>query len=162
MTHLVQEMKIATGIAPTIGGAVPIDGNGINLDSGHTLYIVCHMSDSGGDAMTFVPQRDDAAGTAYIPLVNNALIWMNADTGADDVLVRQTDDVDQAVANTATGKMVVFQINPDSLGDHTGGTNDPCTRVRIRVDVAEATHDVSVVYYLVPRYQQATIPEIRV
>ena len=162
MTHLVQEMKIATGISPVTGAAAAINGNGINLDTGHTLYIVCQVVARAATAVTFIPQRDDAAGTGYIALANNARIWLNNAVATDDVLVRQADGLNQITDALAAEKMVVFQVNADSLGLHTGGTNDPCTRVRVRVETPAATDEVSVVYYLVPRYPQATVGEIRV
>lgn len=161
MTHLVQEMKIATGISPTIGAAAAINGNGVNLNSGHTLYAVCQVTAAAATAVDFIPQRDDAAGTGYIAIANTANIWLNNAVGTDDVLVRQTNAINQLTNAEIANKMVVFKINADSLGLHTG-TDDPCTRVRIRVETPAATDTISVTYYLVPRYAQATIPEIRV
>jgi len=162
MKHLVQEMKIATGTSPTIGAAAAINSNGINLDTGHDLYIVCQVTAAAATAVTFIPQRDDAAGTGYIALANNARIWLNNAVGTNDVLVRQADGLNQITDALAASKMVVFHINPDSLGLHTGAGTNPCTRVRIRMETPAATDTVSVVYYLVPRYPSATVPEVRV
>jgi hypothetical protein len=162
MTHLVQEMKIATGTSPVTGAGAAINSNGINLNSGHDLYIVCQVTARAATAVTFIPQRDDALGTGYIAIANNARIWLNNAVGTNDVLVRQADGVNQITDALAASKMVVFQINGDSLGLHTGGTNQPCTRVRMRMETPAATDEVSVVYYLVPRYPGGTVAEVRV
>jgi len=162
MTHLVQDMKIATGTSPTIGAAAAIASFGVNLNSAHDIYIVCQVTAAAATAVTFTPQRNDAAGTGWIALVNNARIWLNNAVGTNDVLVRQADGLNQITDALAASKMVVFHINGDSLGLHTGGTNDPCTRVRINMTTPAATDTVSVVYYLVPRYPSATVPEVRV
>ncbi len=163
--HLVENMKICHAIEPqeNLGNT---NGQGVSLRNAHTLFAVIYFNQAGagaGDGLNIIPQRNDDEDTGWIPLVNNVRIWANQAVDTDDVLVRITDDVDYDADDVPAGnKLVVVQVDPSSLGEHTGGDNLPCTRFRIRLD-GEAGDVGSVLYFIAPtRYQGAAVPEVRV
>jgi hypothetical protein len=158
MIHFPQEIKIATLHDPN---AAPTgNGNAISLDNAHQVFVVVNSVQDAAAGIEIIPERNDAAGTGWIACANNVRIWANADTTANDTLVRQTDAVDFTQDAAADAMQTVIQINPDSLGLHTA-SDDPCTQIRIRLVQGDANDVASVVAFLVPRYQQATVPEVR-
>lgn len=128
------------------------NGSAAAVGNAHDIVVVCEFSKGNAAALTLTPQRDDAAGTGFIALANNAKIWSSADVTVSDTLVRQADAVTFNTGAVATTHRVVFKINPDSLGLHTGGTNAPCTRIRIVVAGGHANDRGKATAYLVPRY----------
>ena len=160
MIHFPQEIKIVTLHEPNEGPTG--DGNAINVGNAHAVYVVVNSDQNAATGIQIIPERNDAGGTGWIAFANNLKIWTNVDTSAGDVLVRQADDVNFTQAAAADEIQTVLQINPDSLGLHTGGTNDPITQIRIRLVQGDSGDIASVVAFLVPRYAQATIPEVRV
>ena len=159
MIQFPQEIKVVTLHNPNAGPTG--NGNAVNVGNAHAIYAVVNCDQNAAAGLQIIPERNDGA-TGWIAFANNAKIWANADTSASDTLVRQTDAVNFTTAAAADSTQTVIQINPDSLGLHTGGTNQPCTQVRIRLVQGDAGDVASVVAFLVPRYQQATIPEVRV
>ena len=159
MIQFPQEMKVVTLHDPN---AAPTgNGNAINVGSSHQVFVVVNSDQNAAAGIQIIPERNDAAGTGWIAFANNVKIWTCADTSTVDTLVRQTDAVNFTQGAAADAMCTVLQINPDSLGLHTGGTNDPCTQIRIRLVQGDAGDVASVVAFLVPRYQQATVPEVR-
>ena len=159
MIHFPQEIKVVTLHDPNEDPTA--DGNAINIGNAHAVYVVVNSDQNAAAGIQIIPERNDAAGTGWIAFANNVKIWTNVDTSAGDVLVRQANDVDFTQAAAADAIQTVLQINTDSLGLHTGGTNQPCTQIRIRLVRGDAGDVASVVAFLVPRYAQATIPEVR-
>ena len=159
MIQFPQEMKIAVLHDPNEGPTG--DGNAINVGNAHQVYVVVNCAQNAAAGLQIIPERNDAAGTGWIAFANNVKIWTCADTATVDTLVRQADAVNFTTAAAADDTMTVLQINPDSLGLHTAGTNDPITQIRVRLVQGDAGDVASVVAFLVPRYQQATVPEVR-
>ena len=159
MSHFPQELKVVTLHEPN---AAPTgDGYAINVGNSHDVFVVVNCDQDAAAGLQIIPERNDAAGTGWIAFANNVRIWANANTATNDVLVRQNDDVDFTTAAAAVATQTVIQVNPDNLGLHTGGTNDPITRIRMRLVQGDPDDVASVVAFLVPRYQQATVPEVR-
>ncbi len=159
--HLIENAKVCHGVGPQ-ADLRTLNGEGVSLRDAHMFYAVVHLDQDAAATITVVPQRDDAVSTGFVPIANNARIWVNDNVAADDVLVRQDDDVDYETSAADRAKLVIVQIDPASLGNHTGGNNLPCDRVRIRLE-GNAADVGSVMYYIVPaRYQGSEIPEVRV
>lgn len=131
-----------------------LTGNGTaqDVDNAHDIIVVCEFSKGDAAALTITPQRDDAAGTGFIALANNAKIWAATNLAASDTLVRQTDAVAFNTGAVATAHRVVFKINPDSLGLHTGAGTNPITQIRMVIAGGHADDRGCVTGYLMPRY----------
>ncbi len=132
-----------------------LNGNGaaVALGGAHEVTIVVECSKGDAADKTFTLQRDDAAGTGFIALANNAKIYVAADVTVSDTLVRQANGVAFATGAVATTHRVVFKVDPSSLGLHTG-SDAPCTQVRVVVAGGAANDRGSVVAYLAPtRYK---------
>jgi hypothetical protein len=159
MIHFPQEIKVVTLHDPN---AAPTGvGNAINVGNAHQVYVVVNCAQAAAAGLQIIPERNDAAGTGWLAFANNVRIWTCADTSTVDTLVRQTDAVNFTTAAAADDTMTVIQINPDNLGLHTGAGTNPITQIRIRLVQGDAADVASVVAFLVPRYQQATVPEVR-
>lgn len=141
MLHL-EEMIAKQLIQPrtTNGG---FNSARLDLDEAHMAYIVVQLTQAVGHATLLTVQRaTDDAGDAV--LVNNVKIYANESTAAGDANVRQADALNYTVDNAISNKVVIFQIDPASLG----GTNN---QVRIVVaDSARATNFASIMGYIVP------------
>jgi hypothetical protein len=129
------------------------NGNALSVNNAQDIIIVAEFSKGDGAAKSFTLQRDDAAGTGFIALANNAKIAVAVDLATADTLVRQADGVAYTTGAVNTAHRVVIKVNPDSLGLHTGGTNQPCTQIRCVVAGGHANDRGSVTAYIVPRYK---------
>ena len=158
--NLAQEIKICNGLAPqdTLDGGV--NGAGIDLSNAHMLYIVVHLVQTVDGAL-IRPERGNAA-EGFIVMANNVKIWENEALATNDRLERLLDGLDRTTTNTPGNKLIVMQVNPSSLGDHTAGDNLPCNQVRCHINTAEAADVASILYYVVPRFAQGTLPEMRI
>jgi hypothetical protein len=159
MIHFPQEIKVVTLHNPN--AAPTATGNAINVGNAHAVYAVVNCDQAAAAGLQIIPERNDAAGTGWIAFANNVKIWTNVDTTAGDILVRQTDAVNFTTTAAVATTQTVIQINPDSLGLHTGAGTNPITQIRLRLVQGDAADVASVVAFLVPRYQQATVPEVR-
>ena len=156
--NFAQEVKIADAVVPQADWRA-ITSRAINVANAHMIYLVIHVDEDSGDE-TYTPQRNDGT-TGWIALANTVPIWANTDTTVNDTLVRQNNGLAYTSNAQAGEKLIVFQIDPRKLGLHTGGTNQPCTQVRFVA--ANDQQDVgSALWYVIPRYKQATPPAVRV
>lgn len=132
-----------------------LNGNGsaAAIGNAHEVTIVAEFSKGDAAAKTFTIQRDDAAGTGFIAIANNAKIFVAVDLATSDTLVRQADGVAYATGAVATAHRLVIKVNPDSLGLHTT-SGAPCTSIRVVVAGGHANDRGSVTVYLAPiRYK---------
>ncbi len=160
MSNLVQGMKICVGRLPT-AGAANVNGNGIDCRNAHMVYVVAQLDQDGAGTTDFILQVDDGTDGNWEAITETVPVWVNEDTSADDVLVRDTNAVDYTTAAVAGEKLVVFQVDPAKLGVN-GTSDDPNVALRIRVEPSAADDIHSVLYYVVPtRYKSATVPEVR-
>ncbi|MFH0937734.1 MAG: hypothetical protein V1899_00380, partial [Planctomycetota bacterium] len=112
-----EEYKIVRGLAPSVGAAAVLTADYISLKNAQMAWVIFHFNSASGTAEVFSVYRATAvAGTGNVIIANTVPIWLNSDEATSDVLARQTDAVQQAVAATATNQMVIFQIDPASLG----------------------------------------------
>jgi hypothetical protein len=152
---MVQKTDVITLHAPA---NAQLNGNGAAAAVGNAHNIVVEAVFSKGDGAdkSVTLQRNDAAGTGWIALANNAKIWVAASLAASDALVRQANGVAFATGAVNTTHRVIFELNPDSLGLHTGGTNQPCTQIRAVVAGGHANDRGAITAYLNPtRYKGA-------
>jgi hypothetical protein len=140
----------ASGGPVTTNGGVTCDY--VSLKNVKRAWIVLNFTQAVGHATGVDPKRATAVdGTGAAALGTAVPWWLNEDTATLDALTRQTDAVTGDVAATIKKKMMVFQIDPATLGDYDvlGCDID---------DSSQATNFVSVNYFLEMRYSSDLPP----
>ncbi len=148
---MIEKFRTGTLHGPT-AAATQLTGNGaaVNITNAQDVIVVAEVDKGDGAALTFTPQRADAAGT-WSAIPNNAKIYVAVDTGTADTLVRQADGVAYATGAVNTDHRVVMRIDPDSLGLSAAG--NPITQVRVVISGGHANDRGVVTAYIVPRYK---------
>lgn len=156
---LPQQAKIVQAIQPrtTNAGISATNANYVSLKNYHKAYLVVSLTQAVGHATTVTLRKATAVGkmgvapTGDAAFGTTAAIWLNQDVATSDTLVEQTAAALQAVDANATNKLLIFEIDPASLGstyDVVGFTVG---------DSSQATDLISAIWVLVPaRYAQAT------
>ncbi|MFA6165394.1 MAG: hypothetical protein WC700_02175 [Gemmatimonadaceae bacterium] len=150
---LSENMKIVELLAPAAdaGGRT---SDYISLKNYIKAFIVVHITQGNAATIALTPKQATAvAGTAVKVLANAVRIWSDLDTAASDTLVARTAAVDYTTDAGVKNKIVVFEIDPETL-DVAGGF-DCITVLTGASNVANITQAMA---YLVPRYAQATPP----
>ena len=147
MQSFMEDFKWVSGLAPTVGAGSVLQGDYISLKNAQMAWVVFHFNSGNGTAEVFsVYKATDVAKTGETQITNVVPIWRNAACATSDVMVRMTDAVQQAVAATATDQIVVFQIDPASLG-----TTFDCISGYTTSTIA-AGDWLSIEYIIKPRY----------
>jgi hypothetical protein len=149
MFCLPENLRVVSGLWPQVGAAAAVVGDYISLKNAQMCWAVIHYHQADATQITFIVNRATAvAPTGAVVITNVVPIWANEDCVASDTLVRQTDAVNfQGDANTPKDKLVIFQIDPASLGS----TYD-CIAVGTSTAIA-ATSWIEITYYIQPRVE---------
>jgi hypothetical protein len=144
---LPENTKIVDGYCANVGGAAAITGDYVSLKGCHKAYVVIKYRQADGNAITWNVTRatNVSAGSAAV-MTELMRIWSNLDTATSDLLVERTAAVNYASGAGATNKIVIFEVDPDSLTD----TFD-CIAGASTTAIAAAQY-VDITYYLIPRY----------
>lgn len=144
---LPENVKIVEGLVPQIGAAAAVTGDYVSLKGYHKAYVVIHYNQGDATDITWNVTRatDVSAGSAAV-LTETMRIWSNLACATNDTLVERTAAVNYASGAAQTHKIIVFEVDPDSLTD----TFD-CICGASTTAIA-VTSTVSIMYYLVPRY----------
>jgi len=120
----------------------------ISLKNAHKVAIVFNFTQAVGHATTptLLQATTIAAGTNKAG--PSSMIWANEDTATSDLLVAKTAAASYAVTNDVKNKIVVFEVDPNSL-DVNGGYD--CIYFTIATS-SQATNFVSATAYLFERY----------
>lgn len=152
-----EAFKVVSGLKPTIGSAAVLTGDYISLKNAQMAWVIFHFNSANGTAEVFsVNKATDVAATGATQITNVVPIWRNAACATSDINVRMTDAVEQAVAAAATDQLVIFQIDPASLGS----TYD-CIAGYTTSTIASAD-ELEILYVVKPRYAgvDANVPSI--
>lgn len=127
----------------------------ITLKNAVAALAVVNLTQGTGHATQIsLYQAQDVSGTNAKPLANNVPIWSNEDTAASDSIVRQTDAVSYAVANTVKNKQVIFYVDPAKLDVNNGFC---CLNVRIGAS-GQAANFAAGEFIIDSKYRQAEHP----
>lgn len=119
----------------------------VSLKNVHVAWIVVAFDNAVPHATLVQPQR--ATGvlpSGAVSITHTAEIWVNEDTSASDLLVRDTDATGFTVDAVTSKKIVIFRIDPAELG--AGFDVMGCTVAAS----GAATDFASVQYFLEERY----------
>lgn len=144
---LPENVKIVEGLTPQVGGAAAVTGDYVSLKGYHKAYVVIHYNQGDATDITWHVKRaiNVSAGSAAV-FTELMRIWSDLDCATSDLLVERTAAVNYASGAGQTHKIVVFEIDPDSLTD-TFDCIAGCSTTAVA-----ATSTVAIMYYLIPRY----------
>lgn len=100
----------------TTNGGVTSDYISVKNCAGK-LSIACLCTQAASHATVLTVMRATAvAGTGATTLANNVQIWANTDTSSEG-LTKQADATSYTLATGTTNQLVIFEIDPATLGD---------------------------------------------
>lgn len=152
-----ENFKVIAGLKPTVGTGAALTGDYISLKNAQKAWVLFHFNSANGTAEVFSVYKATAvAGTGNTQITNTVPIWLNNACATSDINARQTDAVQQAVAATATEQLVIFEIDPASLGSTYDCIAGYTTSTIAASDVLE------ILYVVQPRYAgiDANVPSM--
>jgi hypothetical protein len=151
---LPEEVKIVQAMTPATDAAGRT-GAYVTLKNSMKAYIVWHIAQ--GNAATIllsINQATKVAGTSAKAISGNARWWANLDCGATDTLVRQADGVSFTTDAGVKNKIVVAEVDVDSLDI----ANAFCCIAGV-TGASNVANLTQATYQLTPqRYPSATLP----
>lgn len=150
---LPEQFKIVEALAPA-ADAAGRTGDYVSLKNCSRATIVVHITQ--GNAATIaltVEQATAVAGTSSKAITVAVPIWSDLDTATAETLVRRTDAVSYTTDAGVKNKVVVFQIDPETL-DIANGFD--C--ITVKTGASNAANITQAMYLLETTYQQATPP----
>lgn len=150
---LPEESKIVEAITPQVGAA--ITGDYVNLKHAHNCFILVHVAQGNAAQMAItVEQATTVAGGGTTAITKVVPIWANEDQATSDTLVRQTDAVSFTLSVATTQKLVIFQVDPQTLN-----IADGFDCITVKTAASHADNLTSALYILAPlRIAGATPP----
>jgi len=146
---LPENFKIVEALKPQAGAA--LTGDYVSLKNVLMAYVIVHVNQANAATMAITLEKATAvAGTGTTAITTVVPIWANEDCVASDTLVRQTDAVSFTTSAAVKDKMVIFQVDPATLGAF------DC--LTVKTGASDAANITSAMYVLAERYQQATPP----
>ena len=137
---------IIDGSAPNVGGAAAVVGDYISLKNAQMAWVIFHYRQADGNAITFQVNKATAvAPTGAVIITETVPIWSNLATATSNTLVRRTDAVSYSGGAAAGSKIIIFQIDPASLG-----TTYDC--IAGEASAVAAAQYLSIMYVVKPKF----------
>jgi hypothetical protein len=134
------------GYAPNVGAAAAVTGDYISLKNAQMAWVIFQYRQADANAITFQVNKATAVAPTGATVITEAVpIWSNLDTATSNTLVRRTDATTYAAGTGATNKMIVFQIDPSTLGS----TYDCIAGYASAVAAAQY---LSILYVVLPKF----------
>jgi hypothetical protein len=153
LANLIPEALVPQSIDISLGNTIACDW--INVGKSQMCFIVVHAYIAAAAAIVCTPQKAyAAAGTGAAALTINVPIWYGIKIAGVDtpMLTRAADAVNYTSGATAGDHIIVFQIDPASLGAEGSTPSLGPYNFIGGTFVSLAGDYVSVMAYLVPRY----------
>ena len=150
---LVESLHSVTMLIPQVGVA-GVTSDYISLKNAHMAWVVIDFTEGAGEGVTFTLLKATAVlpsnSTAFVA-ANNAPIWSNLDSTASDRLVERTAGITYLTNSVASGKRVIFKIDPASLGELAGTGPYDCIAFSTTLNAGDY---ISAVCWILPRYAE--------
>jgi len=147
---LPENYKIVEAIKPQVGAAIV--GDYVSLKNVHMAFVIVQVGQGNAAQMVITLERATAVAPSGSVAIGTAVpIWANLDTAASDTLARATDAVGYTLDVGVKNKIVVFQVDPATLG-----AGYAC--LTVKTAASHAVNLTSAMYLLYERYQAATPP----
>ena len=146
MMQIPEGCFLIDGYAPRVGAAGAVTGDYISLKNADMCWVVFHYYQADANAITFQVNKATAVdGTGATIITNVVPIWSNLACATSNTLVRRTDAVNYSAGTGAASKLVIFQIDPSSLGS----TYDVICGYASSIAAAQY---LSILYIVKPKY----------
>ena len=146
MLQIPEGIFVVNGLTPTVGPTTALLADYISLKNAQMCWVVVQYHQGDADNQTFTMYRSELVASGAAVLTNVVPIWSNLDCATSNAMVRRTDAINYAGGTGTTHKLIVFQIDPASLG-----TTYDCITVGTAGNV-QATSWMSVLYLLQPKF----------
>ena len=144
-----QGIPLIEALKPQAGAS--LTGAYISLKNAHRALVLVHINQANAAQVAITINKATAvAGTGTTAITTAVPIWANEDCVVSDTLVRQTDAVGFTTSAATKDKLIVFQIDPETLGAY------DC--ITVLTAASNAANITSAVYLLEPRYPDVTPP----
>ena len=152
-----QQAKLVEALAPATDAAGRT-GRFITLKNTGKATVKVHVAQGNAATVALtVMQATDVSGSNAKPLGNAVPVWVNQDTGASDMLVRQADAVGFTTSGAVANKQVLIEVDPTYLD-----VNNGFDCIAIVTGASNAANVTQAEYILSEqRFQQAASPTAR-
>lgn len=156
LANLIPEALFPVSMENALGNGVSCDW--VNAGKSEMAWIVIHAYVAAAAAVVCTPLKAyAAAGTGSTALTVNVPIWSSISiAGASAALTRQTDAVNYTTAATAGDHIIIFQIDPATLGYEATVPTLGAYKYLSATAVGLVADYVSVVCWLKPSYNAKT------
>jgi hypothetical protein len=149
---LAEQFKVVEGLTPQVGAAAAVLSDYVSLKNLQKLFVVVNYNQGDADNQTWkIMRATDVTPTGAVVIANAVNIWSNLDCVTSDTLVKRTAAINYASGTGATHKLIIFEIDPATLGDDGSGNDYTCVAVGSTGAVA-ATSYASITFIGVPKY----------
>lgn len=135
---MVYKNKVVQAIAYGAGAA---DGDWINTKYCKKLWILVGMYQANAAIPTITIEKGTGDGVGATAITSSIRIWSNLSTATSDTFVARTPAVSYALDAGTANKAVVFEIDPEGLGE-------TYSWVRVRVSASNAANICHAYYQL--------------
>jgi len=146
---LPENFKIVEALKPQAGAA--LTGDYVSLKNVLMAWVIVHVNQANAATMAITLEKaTDVAATGTTAITTVVPIWANEDCVTSDTLVAQTAAVGFTTSAAVKDKIVIFQVDPATLGAF------DC--LTVKTGASNAANITSAMYVLAERYQQSTPP----
>jgi len=146
---LLENLKPVQFIIPRVGNGA-CTGDYVSLKNALKAWIVLDFTEGNAEAVSFQPVKATAVAPTNPTAITTAVrIWSNLDTATSDLLVERTAAVLYAADAAASSKQIVFEIDPNDLGELAGVPYDV---ISLTATAPNAGDYLSGTIWIQPRY----------
>lgn len=145
--HIPSQLFPVIALIPQTTNGGPITADYVSLKNVNMAWIQVHFSNGTASTDVITPLRSTIVASGGVALINTVPIWAGIMTAANTKLIRLTDALLYTGADVTGNRLVIFQIDPRSLGD-----GYDCITFTI-ADSGHAGNLCSAMYWLEPAYQ---------
>lgn len=146
-------MNIVSAFKPQTGGSA-ITGDYICLKGAAHVTVLAHINQGNAATVALTLEQAKAvAGTGSKAITEAVPVYLVADASVSDAWVRQTDAASFTTDETTKEKLVIFEVDADTL-DTNGGFDCLC----LKATASNAANIVSATYIVTgERYHGASL-----
>lgn len=151
--NIVENAHIVSAFKPQAGGSA-VDGDYICLKGATHVTVLAHVNQGNAATVALTLEQAKAvAGTGSKAITEAVPVYLVADASVSDVWVRQEDAVSFTTDETLKEKLVVFEVDVDTL-DTNGGFDCLC----LKAGASNAANIISATYIVTgERYHGSSV-----
>lgn len=132
-------------------GAGDVTSTYASLKNAQKAWLVINFTEGQADTVDFIPMKATAvAPTNATAITHDMRIWSDLATAVNDRLVERTAHPHYTTENGVASKLIIFEIDPEELGELAG--TGPYDCIGCRCNAPNALDYVCVTLWVLPRY----------